>query len=273
MVEAVPRASWMTLAAAVSCLLMAGPAAAQEIRPPLVELTAGSALEGQILPFTATLSRPTDEPVTFSYVTGEGTAASDRDYGARRGAATIPPGETSVVIGIPTNADRLFETDESFRVELYDATNARFGEYVAFGTIVNDLRAGRCQNIVQGRKGTDVLTGSAGGDLIIGRQDIDFLFGLGGPDCIRGERGDDIIDGGDGDDLVDGGSGDDRIRGGDGDDLLFGRRGVNRYNGGPGDDRIYSRNGRAEIVECGPGRDRVKADRRDRLRRCERVTR
>ncbi|HEX8648257.1 MAG TPA: hypothetical protein VF715_15290, partial [Thermoleophilaceae bacterium] len=86
-------------------------------------------------------------------------------------------------------------------------------------------------------------------------------------------RGGDIIDAGDGDDTVDGGSGDDRMRGGEGADRLYGRRGRNRYNGGPGNDVIYARNGVAEIVECGPGRDRVKADRKDRLRRCERVSR
>lgn len=240
---------------------------------PILTLTAGRAVEGQVLPFTATLSRPSDQPVSFGYFTGEGTAAGGRDFGQRSGTVTIPPGQTSATIGIPTNEDRLFETEETFRVELHGATNARFGEYVAFGTIVNDLRPGRCQNIVQGRRGTDILTGSSAGDLIVGRQDVDFLFGLGGPDCIRGERGGDIIDGGDGDDTVDGGSGDDRMKGGDGDDRLYGRRGRNRYNGGKGNDRIYARNGIAEIVECGAGRDRVKADSGDRLRRCEIVTR
>jgi uncharacterized delta-60 repeat protein len=243
-------------------------------RPPRIELTAGApAVEGQPLTFTATLSRASDQPVSFNYVTGEGSAATGRDFGGRRGSVTIPAGQRSAQIAIPTNEDRLFETEELFRVELYEPRNATFGEYVAFGTILNKLRSGRCQNIVLGRKGTDVLTGSAAGDLIVGRQDVDFLFGLGGADCIRGERGGDIIDAGDGDDVVDGGSGDDRMRGGDGDDRLYGRRGRNRYNGGAGDDAIYARNGVAETVECGPGRDRVKADSRDRLRRCERVSR
>ncbi|HEX8743116.1 MAG TPA: Calx-beta domain-containing protein [Thermoleophilaceae bacterium] len=240
---------------------------------PVINLTGGTAVEGQVLVFTATLSRPSDQPVTVSYVTGEGTAATGLDFGGRRGSVTIPPGQTSAPIGIGTNVDRFFEPDESFRVELYDPVGARFGEYVAFGTIVNALRSGRCQNLVRGAGRTDILTGSPAGDLITGRTDIDFLFGLAGDDCVYGEKGDDIIDGGDGDDLVDGGSGDDRIRGGDGDDRLYGRRGINRYDGGPGDDRIYARNGRSEIVECGPGRDVVKADRKDRFRRCERITR
>jgi Ca2+-binding RTX toxin-like protein len=273
MLDPMRRSSWTTFAAALACVLALAPTAAAQQSPPTIDLTGGTAVEGQVLVFTATLSRPSDSAVTVGYITGEGTAATGFDFGGRTGSITIPPGQTAVPIGIATNADRLFENDERFRVELFDPVGARFGEYVAVGTILNDLRSGRCQNIVNGRKGTDVLTGSAGGDLIIGRQDIDFLFGLGGDDCIRGERGDDIIDGGDGEDFVDGGSGDDRIRGGDGDDRLYGRRGINRYDGGPGDDRIYSRNGRSEIVECGPGRDIVKADLKDRFRRCEIVTR
>jgi Ca2+-binding RTX toxin-like protein len=263
----------MTLTAAAACLLALAPAASAQESPPIVNVTGSTATEGQVLVFTATLSRSTDQPVTVNYITGEGTAATDLDFSGTRGTVTIPPGQTSAPIGIATVADRLFENDEGFRVELSDPVNARFGEYVAFGTIVNVLRSGRCQNIVLGNRRGDILTGSAGGDLIIGRADSDVLFGLGGPDCINGERGHDIIDGGDGDDLVDGGSGDDEMKGGDGNDRLIGRRGLNRYNGGPGNDRIYARNGRREIVECGSGRDTVKADSGDNLRRCEVVTR
>ena len=262
----------MTLAALLLALVLCAPASAQQPLP-IVNLTGGSAVEGQLLVFTATLSRPTDTTVTVNSLTGEGTAATNLDFGGRRGTVTIPPGQTSAPIGIGTNADRLFENDETFRVELYEPAGARFGEYVAFGTIFNELRAGRCQNVVLGNRRGDILTGSAAGDLIVGRADSDVLFGLGGDDCIRGERGHDIIDAGDGDDLVDGGSGDDEMKGGDGDDRLIGRRGLNRYNGGAGDDRIYARNGRREIVECGGGRDTVKADSGDNLRRCEIVTR
>ena len=268
----VRRASWTTVAAVLAILALCPPALAQE-SPPRLTIEGGTAIEGQIVVFTARLDRASSQPVTVSFITGEGTAATGLDFGGRRGTVTIPPGQTSVPIGIASNADRLFENEEMFRVELFGESGATLGEYVAQGTILNDLRPGRCQNIVEGRRGTDILTGSAAGDLIIGRQDIDFLFGLDGADCIRGERGGDIIDGGDGDDLLDGGSGDDEIKGGDGDDRIYGRRGRNRYNGGAGADRIYARNGRSEIVECGAGLDLVKVDRTDRLRRCELVTR
>ena len=41
------------------------------------------------------------------------------------------------------------------------------------------------------------------------------------------------------------------------------------FNGGAGNDVIDAKDGRREIVDCGPGRDRVKADRNDVLRGCE----
>jgi hypothetical protein len=42
---------------------------------------------------------------------------------------------------------------------------------------------------------------------------------------------------------------------------------------GPGDDAINSVDGVRETIDCGSGRDTVRADRRDRLRGCEKVKR
>jgi dienelactone hydrolase len=62
-------------------------------------------------------------------------------------------------------------------------------------------------------------------------------------------------------------------------DLIVGRRGRDRLNGlagrdclrgGKGRDRINARDGEQDQVNCGRGRDRVRADRIDVLRRCER---
>jgi hypothetical protein len=66
-------------------------------------------------------------------------------------------------------------------------------------------------------------------------------------------------------DLIDGRGGDDRIVGGGGND---------RITGGTGDDTIVSKDRYRDTVRCGPGRDRVVADYRDRVGRdCERVRR
>jgi Ca2+-binding RTX toxin-like protein len=240
---------------------------------PEIDLTGGTALEGKILPFAATLNKTSGFPVSFDFTTGEGSAASGRDYFGRTGGLTIPAGLTAAVIPVATRLDHLFETDESFRVELANVTGARTGDLLANGTIINVLRTGRCQNIVDGHKGTDILTGSSAGDRIIGRNDVDYLYGFDGADCIYGQRGGDYIDGGGGNDVIDGGSGNDQLKGGTGNDRIYGRSGRNRYNGGPGNDVIDSRNAVAEVVECGSGRDTVRGDVRDVLRHCERFIR
>jgi Ca2+-binding RTX toxin-like protein len=90
------------------------------------------------------------------------------------------------------------------------------------------------------------------------------LDGQGGADVLTGaDRSDNLI-GEDGDDRVDGAGGGDFIVGGPGRDLL---------RAGPGRDRISARDSRRDRVFCGAGRDRVEADRLDRLRGCERVRR
>ena len=64
--------------------------------------------------------------------------------------------------------------------------------------------------------------------------------------------------------MIEGRGGSDEVRGGPGRDRIF---------GGAGGDSISAVDHRRHVIRCGPGRDRVKADRRDRLRGCERVRR
>ena len=45
------------------------------------------------------------------------------------------------------------------------------------------------------------------------------------------------------------------------------------YFGGSGNDTINSRDGVAETVDCGAGKDTVKADKKDRLKHCEKILR
>jgi uncharacterized delta-60 repeat protein len=239
---------------------------------PTLDIHGGRAFEGEAVPFAAALNKTSGFPVSASFVTGTGSAERS-DFTGRRGTVSIPPGAIAGAIPIQTTLDRLFEPDEDFRVEIGDVVNARLGNEIGRATIVNTLRAGRCANVIIGARGIDLLTGSEAGDLMRGRDDHDLLLGLGGDDCLYGNAGNDEMDGGAGDDKVDGGRGDDRLKGRGGNDRIIGDAGRNRYSGGSGNDRIYSRNGRAEKVDCGSGRDYVKADRRDRLRRCERVSR
>ena len=122
----------------------------------------------------------------------------------------------------------------------------------------------RCSTARAGGGGNDRLTGTGGGDVIHGRAGNDRIDGLGGADCLYGEAGHDAINGGAGDDVVSGGSGA---------DVLSGGPGADKVSGWAGNDRIDTVDGRRDTVDCGLGRDRVRADRSDRLKRCEVVVR
>jgi hemolysin type calcium-binding protein len=85
------------------------------------------------------------------------------------------------------------------------------------------------ESIVKGTMKNDVLTGTAGKDRVLGYA---------GKDWLRGLAGDDVLDGGKGADIV---------------------------SGGPGKDRISARDGFRDRIYCGFGKDRVVADRGDRI--------
>jgi RTX calcium-binding nonapeptide repeat (4 copies)/WD40-like Beta Propeller Repeat len=82
---------------------------------------------------------------------------------------------------------------------------------------------------------------------------------------VIGTAGDDTLVGSPLRDLMAGLAGDDSLTGGGGHD---------RLSGGPGNDSHFAREGVGDTVLCGPGRDRVFADRRDKVARdCEQVRR
>lgn len=123
---------------------------------------------------------------------------------------------------------------------------------------------GHCSNRFAGTAKADRIRGSSGSDRIIGGRGRDRLLGLGGADCISGGAGNDTISGGKGNDTLSGGAGNDRITAGPG---------RNKVSGGSGNDTINVRNHKRDIVNCGRGKDRVIADKIDKLRGCERVKR
>jgi hypothetical protein len=118
----------------------------------------------------------------------------------------------------------------------------------------------RCTNVFSGVARS---SGTAGGDLITGTKGKDVLSGGKGEDCISGGPGNDTLSGGDGADSLSGGAGNDAIDGG---------KGRNKISGGAGNDAINAANHSRDTVNCGSGRDKVTADRMDRLRGCEHVT-
>ena len=98
--------------------------------------------------------------------------------------------------------------------------------------------------------------------------------GTSGDDSHQGTSGDDRFSGQAGNDDERGGAGDDDLEGGSGADHLNGGRGKDDINGGAGNDVITSRDGQRDVVTCGRGTDRVRADREDRVSStCESVSR
>jgi Ca2+-binding RTX toxin-like protein len=82
------------------------------------------------------------------------------------------------------------------------------------------------------------------------------------------------VSAGSGNDEVSGGSGNDLVDGGSGADLLEGDAGSDRLSGGAGNDVLQAADRQPDVVGCGPGKDRVSADRVDRVARdCEIVRR
>lgn len=135
-------------------------------------------------------------------------------------------------------------------------------------------------NTLNGTARSDILLGKAGNDLMRGLAGNDCLYGEAGNDRLRGGSGADRLFGGPGADRLEGESGTDRMSGAAGNDRLTDRVGRDSFSGGGGNDTIDARDaslaGRRvrDTVTCGPGRDRVLADRRDAvLRDCERITR
>lgn len=171
------------------------------------------------------------------------------------------------------SADGRFVAFASFARNLADDDRDTLGD-----VYLRDVRGPppRCAEITReqrGSDGADTLTGAPEAELIFGLAGNDQLSGLDGGDCLFGGSGDDALDGGARGDDLRGGPGNDLLEGDAGNDQLYGGPGVNRYRAGRGDDSVFASNRRAERVDCGSGRDDVRADRSDRVRACEDVVR
>lgn len=89
-------------------------------------------------------------------------------------------------------------------------------------------------------------------------------------ETLVGTAGRDVICGGGGNDVLRGLGGNDRLEGGNGADRLVGGKGRDTLLGGKGSDTLMARDGRRDVVDGGPGRDRAAVDGRDVVRRVAR---
>ena len=89
--------------------------------------------------FTVRLSEASDDAVTASYTTSNGSAtAAGLDYAPTVGTVTFAPGETSKFVNVMVTGDAMVELDEQFTLSLSAPVNATIGDGIATGTIIND---------------------------------------------------------------------------------------------------------------------------------------
>jgi Ca2+-binding RTX toxin-like protein len=143
--------------------------------------------------------------------------------------------------------------------------------------------------VIVGGPGVDNLEGGAGRDRISGGRGFDSISGHAGSDRLDGGAGTDQLIGGRGDDRLLGRAGNDGMIDFQGDDVMIGAAGNDiliaisnngsaatgsaRLVGGPGKDSFTIRNRRLDRASGGAGRDLAEADKNDRLRSIEDVTR
>jgi hypothetical protein len=77
--------------------------------------------------------------VTVKYATGGGTAAAGTDYTAIAPTTlTFSPGQVAKTVTVQVKGDTVKEANETFFVNLSDATNAAIQDPRGVGTITND---------------------------------------------------------------------------------------------------------------------------------------
>jgi predicted extracellular nuclease len=134
----------------------------------LVDLSVGDATitEGnsgtKVLTFTVSLSGASADPVSFDLATADGTATAGSDYVAATATGlTIPAGQLSKTFSVTLNGDADVEDDETFVVDLTNASGADVADAQGTGTIAND--DGPTLSIAdagfqEGNSGTKILT-------------------------------------------------------------------------------------------------------------------
>ncbi|MBI2834822.1 MAG: IPT/TIG domain-containing protein [Acidobacteria bacterium] len=110
--------------------------------PPSLGINDVSVTEGNGGTVTATfnvsLTASSSQTITVDYATANGTASAGSDYVSKSGTLTFNPGTTTQPVSITVNGDTAIEPNETFVVNLSNATNAPIQDSQGVGTIVND---------------------------------------------------------------------------------------------------------------------------------------
>ena len=110
----------------------------EDEQPGLSIADASPVSEGETAEFMVTLSAAIEQEVTMSYRTVDGTAVAGSDYESTAGTLRFDAGVTEQTISVAALDDETAEPEESFTVELSDASGATFEDETGLGTIVDD---------------------------------------------------------------------------------------------------------------------------------------
>ncbi len=106
---------------------------------PVVSITSTPITEGTDVIFTISLSSTSDSATTIAIVTTPNTASTD-DYTTTNLTKTIPAGQTSITVNIPTNSDSIGESTETFTLTGTVTSNntSNTAPIIAVGTILDN---------------------------------------------------------------------------------------------------------------------------------------
>ena len=105
---------------------------------PTLSVGDAAVVEGDTATFRVTLSAASENTVTISYKTKDGTAVAGSDYTAMAGTLRFEPGDTTKTIRVPTVDDDTPEETEAFTVELSAPSGATVADGTGTGTISDD---------------------------------------------------------------------------------------------------------------------------------------
>ncbi|MDB6057438.1 MAG: Conserved repeat domain protein, partial [Verrucomicrobiales bacterium] len=110
--------------------------------PPGISIAPVSGYEGNMgttnISLNLSLSASSYQTITVNYSTVDGTASAGSDYVATNGVVTFPPGTTNQTIAMVVSGDLQVEPNETFIVQLSNATNATLSVSSAVATILDD---------------------------------------------------------------------------------------------------------------------------------------
>ncbi|MCP4568208.1 MAG: hypothetical protein GY841_11580, partial [FCB group bacterium] len=88
--------------------------------------------------FTVALAAPSHREIRVDYLTVPATATAGDDYLTTSGTLVFAAGVTERTLAVTVVGDVILESDETFRVELFNAVNATIADGVGVGTILDD---------------------------------------------------------------------------------------------------------------------------------------